>query len=132
MKTVGLWIDLQKAIIVSDTERGVDIAFVNSDIDHRQWQYDVWELSAELRQRMSNDQMGRFYGSISGSILDSRSIFIFGPGEAKRELTKQLQSDFYGGTILDVESAGLMTNSQIVERVRTRFAEPVSLAGQKL
>lgn len=120
MRNVGLWIDLQKAVIVSDTARGVDIEFVNSDIGNRRWQYDVWELPERVRQRLSIDQFARFYKSVSGSILDARSIHIFGPCNAKSELEKRLLIDKFTGPI-SVESAGRMTESQIVNAVSVRF-----------
>ena len=129
MKTVGLWIDLQKAVIVSTTEQVFDIEFVNSNIDSRRWQLDVWELPPAIRQRMSDDQLGRFYKNVSGCVLDARSIFIFGPGEAKSELRMQLGADNYGGTIVGFESAGSMTNSQIVNKVQSRFEDECVFLG---
>ena len=118
MKTVGLWIDLQKAVIVSATEQVVGIEFINSHIDSCRWQLDVWKLPAAIRQRMSDDQLGRFYKNVSGCVLDARSILILGPGEAKSELRMQLGTDNYSGTIVGFESAGSMTNSQIVNKVQ--------------
>lgn len=120
MRNVGLWIDLQKAVIVSDTGRGVDIDFINSDIDQRQWQYDVWAIPGPIRQRLSLDQFGRFYTSVSGSVLDARSIHILGPCDAKSELEKRLLIDKYTGPI-SIESAGRMTESQIANALRIRF-----------
>ncbi|MEQ1922923.1 MAG: hypothetical protein ABL952_10495 [Pyrinomonadaceae bacterium] len=121
MKTVGLWIDLQKAVIVSATEQVVDVEFVNSYIDSRRWQLDVWELPAAIRQRMSEEQLGRFYEKVSECVIGSRSILIFGPGEAKCELRRRLGTDCYTGTIIGFESAGKMTNAQIVNKVQRRF-----------
>jgi len=121
MKTVGLWIDLQKAVIVSATEQVVDIEFVSSHIDSRRWQLDVWELPAAIRERMSDDHLGRFYKNVSGCVLDARSIIIFGPGEAKSELRRRLATDNYTGKIVGFESAGRMTDSQIVNKVQCQF-----------
>lgn len=128
IKTVGLWIDLQKAVIVSATEQVVDIEFVNSYIDSRRWQLDVWELPPAIRQRMSDDQLARFYKNVSGCVLDARSILIFGPGEAKSELRRRLGTDNYSGTIVGFESAGSMTNSQIVSKVKQQFEALHALA----
>lgn len=127
MKTVGLWIDLQKAVIVSATDQIVGIEFINSHIDSRRWQLDVWELPAAIRQRMSDDQLGRFYKNVSGCVFDARSILIFGPGEAKGELRRRLGIDNYAGTIVGFESAGRMTETQIVTKVKSRFDEPLVL-----
>ncbi len=127
MRNVGLWIDLQKAVIVSDTGRAVDIEFVNSDIDQRRWQYDVWAIPAPIRQRLSLDQFGRFYTSVSGSVLDARSIHIFGPCDAKSELEKRLLIDKYTGPI-SIEFAGKMTESKIINQIRERFEGHRALA----
>ena len=123
MKTVGLWIDLQKAVIVSATGQGAVIEFVHSDIDSRRWQLDVWKLPCDIRQRMSNDQLERFYKNVSGRVLDARSLFILGPGEAKGELRRRLGTDNFTGKIVGFESAGSMTEIQIVDRVHERFEE---------
>lgn len=127
MKNVGLWIDLQKAVVVSDTGRSFDIEHLTSDIGTCRWQYEVWSLPELVRQRMSLDQFGRFYRRVSRSVLDARSIHILGPCEAKTELAKRLQCDAFIGPI-SIESAGAMTNSQIVDRVLTRFADQASAA----
>jgi len=129
MKNVGLWIDLQKAVVVSDTGRSFDIEFVTSDIGNYWWQYEVWSLPDLVRQRMSSDQFGRFYGRVSRFILDARSIHILGPCEAKTELAKRLQFDAFIGPI-SVESAGAMTNSEIVDRVLTRFADQADITSR--
>ncbi len=129
MRNVGLWIDLQRAVIVSDVGRGVDIEFINSDIDQHLWQYDVWALPAPIRQRLSLNQFGRFYQRVSDSVLDARSIHILGPCDAKSELEKRLHSDKYTGSI-SVESTGRMTESQIAHVLRIRFKGIVSSRSQ--
>ncbi len=118
MRNVGLWIDLQRAVIVSDT--GNDIEFINSDVDQHRWQYDVWALPEPIRHRLSMNQFGRFYRRVSDLVLDARSIHILGPCDAKSELEKRLQNGKYTGS-LSVESTGIMTDSQIVNAVRIRF-----------
>jgi len=118
MKTVGLWIDVEKALIVSATERGINIDLVNSDIDSCRWQMDVWELPAAIRKRLSDEQLGLFYETVSTRILDARSIQIFGPGDAKSELRRRLSTDDFAGTIIGFESAKRMSESQIFTKVR--------------
>lgn len=120
-KTVGLWIDLQKAVIVSATERSVEVESRHSDIDNCRWQLDVWEVPAAIRLRMSNDHMERFYKDVSDRVLDARFILIFGPGEAKREIIRRIGSDNFTGAIVGVESAGSMTDFQIVMKCQNQF-----------
>ncbi|MDI1242757.1 MAG: hypothetical protein PSX80_12645 [bacterium] len=121
MKNVGLWIDVQKAIIVSATEQVFDIDFVNSDIDSCRWQMDVWELPTAIRKRLSDDQLGFFYETVSGRVLDARSILIFGPGDAKSHLRRRLSTDHFAGTIIGFESSETISESQIFTRVKTSF-----------
>ena len=118
MKTVGLWIDVEKALIVSATERAIDIERVNSHIDSCRWQMDVWDLPAAIRKRLSDDQLGRSYETVSGHVLDARSILIFGPGDAKSELRRRLGTDDFTGTIVGFESADRMSESQIFTKVK--------------
>lgn len=120
MRNVGLWIDLQKAVIVSDTGRGVDVQLVNSDIDHCRWQHDVWDLPASVRQQMCLSQFGRFYQNVSNRVVDARSIHILGPCGAKNELEKRLLIDKNTG-LISVEFAGKMTESKIIIHIRERF-----------
>ena len=54
-------------------------------------------------------------------IRDAESILIFGPGEAKGEFAKRLQSEDLGGRIVGVETVDKMTDGQIAARVRQHF-----------
>jgi hypothetical protein len=48
---------------------------------------------------------------------------IFGPGEAKGELKKRLESKGLGGRIVGVETTDKMTERQIAAKVRAYFQE---------
>jgi hypothetical protein len=54
-------------------------------------------------------------------IRDADSILIFGPGEAKGELKKRLESKGLGGRIVAVETTDKMTERQIAAKVRAYF-----------
>jgi hypothetical protein len=53
---------------------------------------------------------------------EAESIFIFGPGEAKGELVKRLQSENLGGRIVGVETTDKLADGQIAAKVRDHFA----------
>jgi hypothetical protein len=55
------------------------------------------------------------------SIRDADSILLFGPGEAKGELEKRLESEGLKGRIVGVEAADKMAERQIAAKVRQCF-----------
>jgi hypothetical protein len=58
---------------------------------------------------------------VIAQIGDAKSILIFGPGEAKHELEKRLESKGMLGNIVSVDDADSLTNCQVALRVRERF-----------
>jgi len=64
-----------------------------------------------------------YYDAVIACIGDAESILIFGPGEAKGELTKRLKRSDLGGRIAGVETVDKMTDRQIAAKVRQHFAE---------
>jgi hypothetical protein len=48
-------------------------------------------------------------------------MLIFGPGEAKGELKKRLESNNLGGRIVGIETVDKMTDRQIAAKVRQYF-----------
>ncbi len=64
----------------------------------------------------------RLYRRIFSAARGATRLYIFGPGQAKKELAKRLREhkDF-GGEIGAVASAGKMTQAQMVARVKDFF-----------
>jgi len=67
------------------------------------------------------DILSRYYDDVIACIRDAESIQIFGPGEAKGELEKRLESKELGGRIVGIETVDKMTDRQIAAKVRQRF-----------
>jgi hypothetical protein len=120
----GLWIDHHRAVLVSHTEQNVDVKFLISDMERERWRLAVWQVPDRIRQRMLDDQIGRFYQNVSACIMPAKFILIFGPDKAKDELRKQLGLDNFKGSIVGVEQAGGMTDIQIIARIGTTFDNP--------
>ncbi len=126
----GLWIDHRKAVIVTVTGGGEEIKQINSDIEKRvrssggsrsKTPYGPQDVSAEdIRDRKFLSHLNNYYDEIISSIHTAESIFIFGPGEAKGELKKRLESKLKGVAVA-VETADKMTEPQIAEKVREHF-----------
>jgi hypothetical protein len=53
--------------------------------------------------------------------VGQNSVQIFGPGEAKGELTKRLEHEGLKGHVLAIETVDKMTDRQIAAKVREHF-----------
>jgi len=67
------------------------------------------------------NHLSEYYDKVIAHIGDAKSIQIFGPGEAKYELEKRLESEGKLENIVSVDEAGSLTDHRIAIRVRERF-----------
>jgi hypothetical protein len=123
-KKVGLWLDHNKAVIVSIANNGEERKIITSDMEHyvRYSSNAPGDGSAEdVRDRRFWNHLGEYYDKVIAHIGDARSIQIFGPGEAKYELKKRLESEGMLDNIVSVDDAESLTDRQVAKRVRERF-----------
>jgi hypothetical protein len=139
-KYAGIWLDHRKAILVylitgrntfdqepesverleSNLERKVRLSGGSRS---RKTPYGPQEIAVEgkLEDRIKR-QLKQYYQSIIEKIEDADRIYIFGPGEAKVELKKEIEKlKGFAGKIEKVESADKMSHRQIAAKVRTFF-----------
>ena len=123
-KKVGLWLDQNKAVIVSITNAGEERKRITSNMEH----YDRFSSSVpgdgspeDVRDRRFWNHLGEYYDKVIKQIGDAKSILIFGPGEAKYELQKRLESEGLSDNIVSVDDAGSLTDRQVAKKVRERF-----------
>lgn len=126
-KEVGLWIDHRKAVIVILTPEGEETREIHSNLEkHVRFaggsRADGSQSAEDMRDRGFTNQLGRYYDDVVACIRDAESIRIFGPGEAKGELEKRLESKGLGGRIVGIETVDKMTDRQIAARVRQRLS----------
>jgi hypothetical protein len=124
-KKVGLWLDHNKAVIVSITNDGEERRIITSDMEHyvRYSSNVPGDGSVEdVRDRRFWNHLGEYYDKVVAHIGEAMSIQIFGPGEAKYELKKRLESEGMLNNIVSVDDADNgLTDRQIAKRVRERF-----------
>lgn len=132
-KSVGIWIDHKKAFIVS-VEKGQErLACIESDAEARfrlsggsrsSTPYGPQEGPSEggIEERRKN-QLRQYYRRLIRMIGDAWSILIFGPGEAKFELEREIKrSKTLASRIVGIQPADKMTERQIAAKVRKFFA----------
>jgi stalled ribosome rescue protein Dom34 len=128
---VGLWIDHKKAVIVFLTGEKQEIKLINSNVqkqDRRsatsrhEGRFESQSLAAEdHRDRAFMGHLDIYYNNVIASIRDAEAILILGPGEAKGELKKHLETKNLGDRIVAVETVDEMTDPQIAAKVRQYF-----------
>lgn len=123
-KKVGLWFDQNTAVIVSISDKGEEKKRITSNMEHypRFSSSEPGDGSTEdLRDRRYWDHLNEYYDKVIAHIYDASAIQIFGPGEAKFELKKRLESKGLAEYVVTVDNADSLTDVQVAKRVRERF-----------
>ena len=123
-KRVGMWIDRNKAVIVSIADNVEGRRIITSDMGNYVLYSTVvpGDGSPEnVRDRRFWNHLGEYYDTIIAYIRDATEIQIFGPEVAKYELQKRLESEGLAEHIVSVEDADKLTDLQIATKVLKRF-----------
>lgn len=122
-KVIGLWIDHREAVVVTLTLEGAETHHLPSNVEqHMRSTGAASVLTAEdMRDRRFTNQLNHFYDALIAVLRPAEALFIFGPGEAKTELKKRLESVGLGDRLHALEAATKLTHPQIVAKVRQHF-----------
>jgi hypothetical protein len=130
----GVWIDHKRAIVVLIADAGQEITMITFDIGQpvrsaggakSKHSYTSHDFVAEdrLERKVENDRKD-YYDDVITSIRGADSLLILGPGEAKGELRKRIKAKKLRGVVVELETAGKMTDRQIAAKVGKHFAAP--------
>jgi len=124
-KELGLWIDHREAVIATVSAEGEDVKRVESDMEqHVRFSGGAAAVTEEdMRDRKFANHLAKYYAAVIDCIRDADSILIMGPGEAKGELGKQLESEHLGDRVVGIETFDKMSDRQIAAKVRQHFAK---------
>src|SRR5512143_3335917 len=125
-KGIGLWIDHRKAVVVIVSNEGEEVKEITSHMEkHVRYYDDTSEggSSEDVLDRQFGNRLNSFYDSVAAVIRDGDTVQIFGPGEAKGELKKRLESARFRGHILAIETVDKMTDRQIAAKVREQLRD---------
>jgi len=131
-RSVGLWIDHRKAIVVAVTDQGEETRLIISHVNKQLGRpggvrsttsYEAQQVPADdRRERKLSGQYNLYYDAIIACIRGAESILVFGPGEAKGEFRKRLERKKLHDRIVVVETVDKMTDRQVAAKVRQHFA----------
>ena len=134
-KFVGIWIDHARAVVVGIDGGTETVAIIQSNVEgHFRLKGGSRSatphgpqnvVSESQRENRRNHQLKRYYGSVIAAVGNARAIFIFGPGEAKTELKRELmRSKGLATKLVGTETTDKMTENQVRAKVRELFAKP--------
>jgi stalled ribosome rescue protein Dom34 len=120
---VGLWIDHREAFVVFANDVAENI---KSGLEkHVRFSMSQDGKAEDQRDRQFQTHLNQYYDKVIAHITTAKSIFIFGPGEAKVEFKKRLEGEGLGSRIVGVETVDKMTPLQIEAKVQQHFKQRV-------
>jgi len=131
-RTIGLWIDHKEAVLVSIKDGALSVRRVESEVGTRfspsgGWKAGGTPVAQSIAKEQTADERRKhglraYYQELIKAVGGAEELFIFGPGEAKNELVKEIQK-IKGShvRIAAVETCDKMTEPQIAARVRKFF-----------
>lgn len=129
----GIWIDQKQATIVLLSDAGKEIKKVVFDIGQpihktgggkskNRYTSNDFLADDKLQRKVANDRKD-YYGDVLAALHGVSSVLILGPGKAKGELDKLIQSKKIRGMAVESETADKMTDRQLTAKVSQHFAE---------
>lgn len=130
-RNIGLWIDRKQAYIVREGAEKPEV--IESNIEPRIRYSGGTRIGGQYNQRVDSElryndrfqhQLREYYEKVIAVIRDAEQILIFGPGEAKLELEREIQkSKPLAKKVVKVETTDKMTENQIMAYVREFYEE---------
>jgi len=131
-KQMGLWIDHRRAVIVTFSQNETEQVEVLSQAEKQprrtgdsplKGSYEAQQVPPDdNRLRAFKGQLNAYYDEVIETLRGAEAILIFGPGVAKTELKARLERAKLGERVLALETTDKLTDSEITEKVRQRFA----------
>lgn len=129
---IGLWIDHEKAFIVTVESGSETVQEVTSDVgkhvrehggSHGRTAYAPTHNSAgDQDDRRYYQHLTEFYDRVIEHLKNAEKVLIIGPGEAKGELAKRIgESKVLRDRVAAVEPSDKLTQPQLVAKVREYF-----------
>lgn len=122
-KTIGLWIDHRKAVIVFLKGQSEEIKQINSEAEKSHGQSGSSVRADDLLQNEETEHLNQYYDEVISALQNASAILIMGPGEAKGELKKRLEKTHQEGRVITVETADKLTDRQIAAKAREYFVK---------
>jgi stalled ribosome rescue protein Dom34 len=132
MKNIGVWLDKDKAYIVTIDDGTETLVKIDSNVEHfhihggsgtrlKGGPQDVVQDSKYLERE--KHQLRQYFRNIASEINDADALVIFGPAETNEKFSKELYENYknLSAKIKGIEKTDSMTDNQIKAWVRNFF-----------
>ena len=128
----GVWIDHHRAVLVRVTDAGEEITEIESDVEKpvslpagsgSGSEHPQHYLSEIKQEHKFMNQLNGYYDEVLKALHGVELLLICGPGEAKGEFRKRLESKHFPAKTVDVVTADKMTDPQVAAKVRKHFED---------
>lgn len=132
MKKTGIWLDKDKALIVTIKNQQETLQSIDSNIEHfrphggsgsrlKGGPQDVVQDSKFLERE--KQQMKLYFKELAARVTDTDVLVIFGPAGTNEKFAKELQEQYktVSSKIKGIHKADSMTNNQVKALVRDFF-----------
>ena len=132
MKQTGIWLDKEKALIVTIENDTETLSTVTSNVEHfkihggsgtrfKGGPQDVVQDSKYLERE--KHQLKKYFAKVAAQITDADSIVIFGPAQTNTKFYEELQVNYkpIAAKVQAVTKADSMTDNQIKALVKDFF-----------
>ena len=120
---VGIWIDHEKAVIVTISGDNVSAKTLVSDVGPHTHYAGSQEGGGEKKYEERHSQaLNGYYDEVMSQLGEPDALLLFGPGEAKLQLKHRLdRSHVLAQSRVAVEAADKLTDPQIVAKVKEHY-----------
>ena len=129
MKKIGIWLDKEKAHIITLKNDAEDFKTVFSELDFfnpkggsgtkfKGGPQDVVQDSRYLERE--KHQLKKYFHTVAEKVLDADMLVLFGPAQTNEKLRKELELSYpkLAAKIKSVVKADSMTDNQVIALVR--------------
>jgi chromatin segregation and condensation protein Rec8/ScpA/Scc1 (kleisin family) len=121
-KVVGVWMDYQRAVIISSDSRKVGGAFevqkqiARGDHDGEEFKNESQDLKKETAE------LKKYFKAIADEIDQDDCIYIFGPGKSQEEFKNILEDNHvFRSKEIKLGSSDKISHKQMVDKVEAYF-----------
>ena len=129
----GVWIDHHKAVVVVMKDGSEEIKQIESNTDKSSASTgDPGSTQPDRTKGFAHEktqehkfmtQLNTYFDEVLTCLDGADPVLILGPGEAKGEFHKRLESRKFPAHLVEVETADRLTDGQVADRVRQHFAK---------
>lgn len=133
-KGMGVWLDSEKAFLISFTDTGESIRKIESEVEHRVRFPGETKGFHRLGGMLSNPdkvhtertkhQLSEYFNEVMHNLKDAERIYLFGPSVTKEWFEKEIKRDHaLREKLIGIENADVITERQMIARTRDFFHE---------